>query len=128
MSRTSSRQRAPRMASGESVSGELFTPHGGSFTDDPSIKYEFSGLEEQLIATPYTSLEVLGVAASESKERLAPPGSSGRDTARFRTKSLFTVVPTTLEPTSKIGGEPTTRTVSRPATSRSSSTFSRSFK
>jgi hypothetical protein len=49
----------------------------------------------------------------------------GRDTARFRTKSLFTVVPTVLEPTSTTGGAPTTVTVSVPAISGRSSTLRR---
>ena len=75
------------------------------------------------------SFAALGaVAASESKERLAPPRPLGRLTAMFRTKSVPMVVPTVLEPTSTIGGVPTTVTVSVPAISGSSSTFKRSVR
>jgi hypothetical protein len=74
-------------------------------------------------------LAALGaVDASESKERFAPPSPLGRDTARLRTKSLFIVVPTVLEPTSTTGGVPTTVTVSVPAISGSSSTLRRSVR
>ena len=53
---------------------------------------------------------------------MRPPG---RATAMFRMKSWLTVVPVVLEPTSMVGGVPTTVTVSVPAVSGSNSTFKR---
>ena len=79
-----------------------------------------------MIARPYTSVETCGAATARlSKLRFALPNRPGRLIGTLRMKSEVMVVPTVLEPTSTVGGVPTTVTVSVPAVSGRSSTLSR---